>query len=172
MDTLIKKCDDLDVETKESVSKIISDEFGHVPIVKKYEWAIPDWAIILYSSTKISSIAQVITRTVEFDSKKLKIGGLSNLITLKAFRGLGMADEVLKSFENLIFHELNCDLGLLLCADDLVSYYKKYGWIQVHSDLYFDQPSGKQKWTANVMLISKEPLVAEPKTIDLNGLPW
>ena len=168
---LIKRYQDLDENTRNALSLIVYNEFGDVPIINEYEWATPDWAVILYSNDEIATVGHVITRTSFFDDEEMKVGGLNNMITVKKYRGEGFAQEVLKSTHELIFKKLKCDVGLLLCADELVPFYQRYGWYKVHSTLYFDQPTEKMKWGANVMLLTMNGKL-KPKTIDLNGLPW
>jgi hypothetical protein len=45
---IIKRYQNLEKSTRSSLAEIVDYQFGHVPIVKEYEWAAPDWAVILY----------------------------------------------------------------------------------------------------------------------------
>ena len=171
MKLTIKKYNKLDPTVQNTLADMTQHEFGDVPIVQEFKWAIPDWVVYMTLGEEIASVAHVIERSAYFDRAEVIVGGLNNLITKKIFRGKGMGVKVLKRTHELIFNELQCDAGLLLCADSLIPYYQKFGWYKVSSGLYFDQPDGKKQWQANVMLKTEHD-VLHPDAIDLNGLPW
>lgn len=43
--------------------------------------------------------------------------GISNVITPKAYRGNGYASKILRETKRLIFEDLRCEFGVLLCAE-------------------------------------------------------
>jgi len=162
---------ELSDEIRGKINSCIHDEFGHIPIVAETEWANPDWTIVYYEGSEIAMFYNIVEREVDIDGKAYKAGGVNNVITPKAFRGKGHASKVLKSTAQFLFNDLSCDMGLLLCADNLIPFYKRLNWYTVDCPVYFSQSSGRKLWTANTMLLSKtEKLV--PREIDLKGLPW
>jgi hypothetical protein len=167
----VKKYSELTHRIKEKLNSFIDVEFGHIPIVKETEWATPDWTIIQYEHGEIATFYNIVIRNIKIDGETFKVSGINNVITPKEFRGKGYASKTLRETEYLIFDNLNCDLGVLLCADELVSFYEKLNWHKVDCPVYFEQSSGQKSWTANTMILTKNgPL--NPSKIDLNGVPW
>ena len=167
----ITKYSELDKETKRQLESFIDDEFGHIPIVKETEWAKPDWTIILYQNNEIATFYNIVERKIIVDENELKMAGINNVITPKKFRGNGFASKVLRETEDFIFNKLNSELGVLLCADALISFYERLNWHKVDCPVYYEQSNGKELWNANTMLLTKKEK-PNPKKIDLNGLPW
>lgn len=162
---------ELDNEIKSKLENFVEGEFGHIPIVKKTEWAKPDWTIILYHNNEIAAFYNIIEREILIDGTNVKIAGINNVITPKEFRGNGYASKVLRKTEALIFEDLKSELSILLCADNLIPFYKRLNWYKVDCPVYFNQADGKKLWKANTMLLTKKDKL-NPKKIDLNGLPW
>jgi GNAT superfamily N-acetyltransferase len=164
---------DLSPAEAEELQHHIQSEFGHVPFVQRHTWAQPDWSFIKYENGKIATFYNVVLRDVSIDGAMYKVAGVNNVITPKEYRGKGYATELLRATEQFFFNELGCKYGLLLCADALLPFYSRLGWYTVHTTLYYQQPTGKQLYDSNVMLLSPEgqPRIA-PELLDLNGLPW
>lgn len=157
--------------TKDQLNVFIHDEFGHVPIVKETEWAAPDWTIINYEDNNIASFYNIVERYVKIDGEFFKTGGLNNVMTPKGYRGKGYSSQALMLFENFIFEKLNCDFGILLCADKLIPFYKRFNWYHVTCPVNFAQSDGPRLWGANTMMMARIGKTL-PSHIDLNGLPW
>lgn len=167
----IIKYSSLSSAIKNQLNDIIHKEFGHITVVKETKWATPDWTIINYTNKEIVTFYNIVERVVSIDGKELKAAGINNVITPINHRGNGFSSMTLIETESFLFDKLNADLGLLLCADNLVPFYQRLGWYKVNCDVYFDQPTGKKIWSANTMLLYKSSNIS-PKKIDLNGLPW
>jgi len=167
----IKKYSELSEQVKSELNSHIKDEFGHIPIVNETEWATPNWTIIYYDKGQIVTFYNIVIREISVDNKKNKIGGINNVMTPKAFRRMGYASKLLRETENLIFKDLNCDMGLLLCASTLIPFYEKFNWYEIDCPVYFEQSNRKKLWGARTMLLSKDGKVCANK-IELNGLPW
>ncbi|GAB3197472.1 putative N-acetyltransferase YhbS [Pontibacter aydingkolensis] len=157
----------------DELQQCIHAAFGHVPFVQNHTWAQPDWTFIKYENGRVATFYNVVLRDVSIDGKKYKVAGVNNVITPEEFRGRGFASEILRATEQYLFNDLGCKYGLLLCADALLPFYTRLGWYKVHPTLYYDQPTGRQLYDSNVMLLSSEeqPFI-KPESIDLNGLPW
>ena len=108
---------------------------------------------------------------ISIDNLDAKIAGINNVITPKEFRGKGYASRILKETESLIFEDLKSDLGVLLCADNLVPFYERLNWYKINCPVYFSQSTGKKVWGANAMILSKKEKIF-PSSMELNGLPW
>ncbi len=167
----VKKYAELSEHLKEQLNSFINGEFGHIPIVNETERSTPNWTIVYYDNKRIATFYNIVEREISIDNEKINICGINNVITPKEFRGKGYASKVLRETENLIFENLNCELGLLLCADELIPFYERLNWYKVDCPVYFEQSSGKKLWGANCMLLTKNKRM-RPDKIDLNGLPW
>ena len=167
----IKKYPELLEKTKDKLNSYIKDEFGHIPIVNETEWATPDWTIVYYENDLIATFYNIVEREIIIDNKLFKVGGINNVITPKEFRGKGYASKTLRKTEHLIFDNLNCDLGVLLCANSLIPFYERLNWYKVDCPVYFEQSSGVKLWESNTMLLTKNEKMS-PQRIELNGLPW
>jgi len=157
--------------TKSKLDAYINDEFGHIPIVTETEWSKPDWTIIKYQNDTIVTFYNIVEREISVDDGTFKVGGINNVITPRQYRGKGYASQVLKETENVIFNQLKCDMGVLLCADSLLPFYERLNWYRVECPIFFRQSSGVKLWKANAMLLTKKEKM-NPQKIDLNGLPW
>ncbi len=168
---VVARYSELESTTKNKLHSYITGEFGHIPIVNQTEWAMPDWTIIYYENNQIATFYNVVEREIAIDGTLYKTGGINNVITPKAFRGKGYASKTLKQTPQLLFDDLGCDMGLLLCAEDLVPFYERLDWFTVDCPVYFEQSSGVKLWKAQTMLLTQKWKI-RPQMIELNGLPW
>jgi len=168
----IKRYNELSSEIKQQLDFYIQAAFGKSRFVQKTKWAIPHWNIIHFSNREIFSFYNVVERSVRFDNLFLKVAGINSVITPEKHSGKGFATHTLQQTKDFLFNDLNCDAGLLLCADSLVPFYERLNWRKVVCPVYVDQPDGKLLWPANTMILFKEPEEVNPTEIDLNGLPW
>lgn len=122
------KHSELSESVKTKLKSYIKIEFGHIPIVNETEWAIPDWTIIYFENKEIATFYNIVEREIIIDNEVFKISGINNVITPKKFRGMGYASKTLSDTEKVIFDNLKCDLGVLLCADELVPFYERLNW--------------------------------------------
>lgn len=136
-------------------------------------WSQPDFTVTYTEEKKLVSFYNIVQRDVFFDEKLVAVAGINNVITLPEFRGQGYSSKLLDSTKYFLFDELTVDYGLLLCAKELIPFYKKLGWFDVDSKVFFAQPGNKkEQWNAETMLFSNTETKKHPKEIDLNGLPW
>lgn len=167
----IIKHSELNSQSKKKLDSFIEEEFGNIPIVKDTEWATPDWTIIQHVNNEIVTFYHIVLREILIDGENFKISGINNVITPMEFRGKGYSSKTLRETEHLIFDDFDCDLGLLLCADELIPFYERLNWYSVNCPVFFEQSTGQKLWNANTMLLTKKEKLY-PKIINLNGLPW
>jgi len=169
--TTIYKTADLDAGIRKQLGELVEKEFGHIPIVKETEWATPSYTIIYFSGNEIGSFYNIVERDVRIDDQLYKTAGINNVITPPSYRGKGFSSLLLRETMEFIFDELKKDIGLLLCADNLVPFYEKLNWYKVDCPVYFKQKEESRQWIANTMLLTPDKKL-QPSGIDLNGLPW
>jgi hypothetical protein len=167
----ISRYTELSEEVRNQMNHHINDEFGHIPIVAETEWATPNWTILYYDNEQITTFYNIVIREIKIDNKQIRVGGINNVMTPKEFRGMGYASKALQETENVIFNDLDCQMGLLLCADNLIPFYEKLNWYNIECPVYFEQSSGKKLWGAQTMLLTRNGKIS-PDKIELNGLPW
>ena len=83
-------------------------------------------------------------REFALSMREVFTGGLNNLITPEKYRGRGLAAKVLERVDELIFKELHCDAGLLLCADSLVLFIRNTTGIPFLPGCYLISPAAKR----------------------------
>jgi hypothetical protein len=169
--TTIYKTADLAAGIRLQLDEFVEKEFGHIPIVKETEWATPSWTILYFSGSEIASFYNIVERNVRIDEQVYKTAGINNVITPPSYRGKGFSSLLLRETTAFIFNELKNDIGLLLCADNLIPFYEKMNWYKVDCPVYFTQKEESRLWMANTMLLTPGKRLV-PSVIDLNGLPW
>jgi GNAT superfamily N-acetyltransferase len=168
----IKRTKDLQPNTKRQIDMLTHAEFGAIDLVRRYQWAEPDWIASATIGREIVSFVGLLKRTVLFDGKPMNVCGISNAVTPPEHRRKGYARALMEQIELFIFKDLKADCGLLLCRDHLVSYYQSLGWYTVSCPLVFNQQDGKKTWAANTMLCTQPSGKFAPSNIDLQSLPW
>jgi GNAT superfamily N-acetyltransferase len=168
----IKRAKDLHPSTKRQIDTLTHEEFGALDLVRRYQWAEPDWIAIATTGREIVSFVGILKRTVLFDGKPVNVCGISNAVTPPAHRRKGYSRALMEQIELFMFKDLKAECGLLLCRDHLVSYYEKLGWYTTSCPLVFNQQDGKKTWAANTMLYTQHSGKLAPGNIDLQSLPW
>ncbi len=163
---------DLPGDLRTAIEQYTYAEFGHIPIVQKYKWATPTWSIVVRVGGELRSFLNVVEREALIDKRSVQLAGINNVITPPPFRGNGYSSLAMGFVAKWIFETLNVELGLLLCADELVPFYQRLGWQSATGSLVFDQPGGKITWTQNVMVYTRDRSRFIADKIDLCGFPW
>ncbi len=83
-----------------------------------------DHHLLIYESKKLIAYANFVDITVIVDAKEVSFKGLGNVCTYESGNGYG--DILMKNVnDNLLSNNWN---GMLFCKENLIYYYKKYGW--------------------------------------------
>lgn len=155
------------------IDRAIKSTFGDVPFVQDITWSKPNFTITYTEENELISFYNIVKRNVLFDGESGTVAGINNVITLPEFRGKGYSSKLLNSTKKYLFEELAVDYGLLLCANELISFYEKLGWYKVDSTVFYTQPVKRtEQWNAETMLLSNGAAEYHPDEINLNGLPW
>jgi predicted acetyltransferase len=168
----IVKYDELTKDQRCLQNDLITKEFGHIPIVANTKWAGPDWTVMRYQNDGIVSFYNVIAREIHIDDMPVEAIGINNVITPPEYRGHGFAFDLLISTQIEMLDKLKAEVGLLLCADQMIPFYARLGWYKVDCPVYFEQDGKQNLWLANAMLLSRADDYLSPAFINLNGLPW
>ncbi|WP_202845202.1 GNAT family N-acetyltransferase [Luteimonas saliphila] len=164
---------DLPHARREQLRLLASEAFDQFAIVRETRWAAPDWTFLGKADDGgLACFYHLVERAVRIDGQPVAVAGLNNLITTRAYRGRGLASELLAASERAWFSSLDARCGLLLCAEALVPFYQRLGWQRVRSEVRFEQPAGVRTWTAECMMLDPTRAAIDPTVIDLCGLPW
>lgn len=86
-----------------------------------------DVHLLIYLKEEIIAYSNFVRTEVIINGKPTPFMGLGNVCTLESGKGYG---EVLMNGVNMSLLENNWS-GILLCKENLISYYNKYNWILV-----------------------------------------
>jgi hypothetical protein len=172
MKIVAARCADVPAEEWEKLQEIAWAEFNQYPLVRETHWAQPEWCYRGFVDQKLVVFYNLVLRSVRIDGTAVRVAGLNNMITLAAHRGGGHASRLLRETQANWREKFDVEGGLLLCADTLVPFYAKRGWVRTDAQVMYDQPSGKKSWAANCMLLDTQQQFPDLRQIDLCGLPW
>lgn len=159
-------------DVKASLQRLAKEEFGNIPIVANTEWSLPNWSLITFSDNEVSAFVNIVERTVHIDKKAYDAAGINNLIVNKKYRGRGLGKLIMLEAQQFILETLSCQIGILLCADNLVSFYEKLNWHLVDSHVSYKQQNTTLRWEARTMLFDPNSIVESFDHLHLNGPPW
>jgi len=161
--------DEIPISLKDKIVKAPLEEWGHLPMIVNTEWSTPNFSIIATSDDNdLICFLNLVERTAKFDGVDTEVVGINNLITARKYRGKGFGRTVMDKAQGFIFDKNK--IGLLLCGDDVSTFYESLGWVKFSGSLFYNQGAKPVKWHQNTYLFSKESLAND--SIDLCGLPW
>ncbi|MFC1451845.1 GNAT family N-acetyltransferase [Verrucomicrobiota bacterium] len=155
------------------VVRWLNEIFGAQPLVKATKWADrAAYRVLVHADSQPASYLRIFDRTALFDGRPVRLGGVSGVMTIPAYRHRGYAGMALAEAKRIIFDVLSANVGLLLCEDRHRDFYPRYGWQSIDCPVEFDQPEGKRTWPGPSMILAKNGEEWSPAHIDLCGLPW
>ena len=144
------------------------EEFGNIPI----EWSEPEYYVLALSDTQLIGRIGIIERMVFVNGYPLKVAGISGVITHSDCRKSGIATDMLQNAVTFFNNDLDIKFGILLCRDEVASFYEKLGWKITKGSTTFDQPNGKTLYPKLTMVFESGYQQWPKGEIDLNGFPW
>ena len=140
----------------------------------RIQWSNSEWSVLIRDDNDVLvSYMGLIIRQAMCDDTPVFIGRIGGVKTHPDARGKGYAGFGLKKSAEVLRKELKVDFSLLVCRDELIPYYQKFGWQAFKGDMLIDQASGKTKFTFNKpMLIEGVKPIPQCSVIDLCGKPW
>jgi len=173
MQIVVELASALTAELRGSLQSSIDREFGQIEIVRAHRWAEPTWVVLGYDDDRLVSSLAVVDRHATADDQPLHLMGLSNVITEPAGRGRGYSRRLNAAALELMARQDPASLGMLFCADSLVSFYASLGWQPFRGSVMVSQPAGDRLWSSNCMVhtLGQQRSVAFQQ-VHLRGLPW
>ncbi len=146
------------------------------PATKKVlpiEFAPTTWRVLIWENGELVSLIGVITRKAMHNGTAVLLGGIGGVKTHPNARGKGYAGIGLKRAAEFMLNEQKVDFSLLVCRDELLNYYQKFGWQPFTGDLWVQQSSGHVIFTVNnPMVLAGTKPAPLTGTLDLGGEPW
>jgi predicted GNAT family N-acyltransferase len=138
------------------------------------QWSDSMWSILLWDDNdNLVTHIGMLTRQVMCDNDAYFIGGIGGVKTHPDARGKGYAGIGMVHATKYLHEECNVDFSLLVCSDEMIKYYQKFGWKPFKGDMMVQQTIGLTKFTFNKpMLITGKKAVPECSVIDVCGKPW
>lgn len=117
-----------------------------------------DYHILVKDAEKLIGYTNLVDITVIINNDKVKARGIGNVCTSETGRGFG---NLLMENVNIVVKQ-NKWLGVLLCKDQLVTYYQKFGWILLKKNEILFQTNN-----INYMIYNQK---TEVHSFDYNGV--
>lgn len=166
---LFDKTDDL---TKSSIDNAFQKVFNRSLRKHEENWAKPKWVALVYLYRELVSFCYVIESKIFLNHEKVKIGGIGGVMTLPAYRGMGIVSELLDRMDKFMFDVLNVDYGLLVCDESLITFYRERGWYTVDCPVYYKPGNRLKLFEGNTMLKSVGNDQYQPDAITIAGKLW
>jgi len=166
----IKRSSDLRPAEKEYLGRWTRQVFGGAAC--DYTWADVDWHVLVWIGTELVSHVEIVERTGTVGSQSVRLGGVGGVASAAEWRGRGLATLAMEKAAEFLCGKLHAEFGLLICGQEMTSFYHRLGWEVVDGPLVFHQPEGKVTFEDVVMVLSCRGQQWPTGTIDLCGLPW
>lgn len=111
-------------------------------------------------------------RDVTWNGRKVRVGGISGVVTSADFRRRGYASIALNAAVQTLKDEGSTDFALLFCEPHNVPFYTGRGWKPFEGDIWCDQPGGRIRFDAIAPYVYDLRRAPRQGTIDLCGQPW
>ncbi len=170
MEIVLKSSDELTPTDRRQLDDLCAEAFP--PDGQGYEWSATDWYVLVREGEQLVSNVGIVARTVTVGSRQVKLGGIGGVATLVAWRRRGLAEAALKVAQSFMRRKLAADFGLLVCGQNMIPYYSKFGWKLVGDSMLIDQHGRKVTYTGPIMILPVCQSEWPEGPIDLCGKPW
>ncbi len=166
----ILPCDQVPGDVTEGLAEWTQSIFGEEET--RLAWAEIDWRVLVFCRGEPASTLAITLRAARVGGTAVRLAGIGNLMTLPSWRGRGLASRALQEAARFMRETLEVEFGFLLCSAVLVPYYRALGWRPLDAPVWFDQPSGPQRWEEEALVLACSSRAWPEGTVDLCGLPW
>ena len=144
-------------------------------IIKMFTWQNKDgigFDLQTYSDGEFAGFAHVFPRLGRADDTPVLMGCLGTVMTAKKFQASGVGSTTVEKAGEIIFNNLQADLGVLLCKTELVPFYERLSWCTLSGPVLAEQPAGSIRWPYEAMVLLRGSEKSMPSALDLCGLPF
>jgi predicted N-acetyltransferase YhbS len=168
----IRAAKELAATERSQMNTCLDEAFAHDDFGHGYRWATNDWDLLLKMDGKVVSHVGIVERTVTVEGQPFRVGGIGAVGTSPRWQRRGLAHQLMEKAAAFMRADLRAEFGLLICSDEMTSYYGRLGWQVVPGPLLIDQPQGKITLPTTIMVLPLGGDLWPAGTIDLCGLPW
>jgi aminoglycoside 2'-N-acetyltransferase I len=167
---IIRRYDNLDENENREI-----EEVAHLAFTDpedELDWSDPKWLVVGKLAGRIVSIVGILTRHIRVGETTLEVGGIGGVATLPDRQQHGFGSALLQRAAEFMRDELKVDFGLLICDQEMVSFYSKLGWQTVEGQVVFDFHGTMRALREITMRLPLGDSYWPEGTIDLCGAPW
>ncbi len=161
---------ELQPEDREALEEWSRELFGEAE--DKYDWARPDWRVLVREAGVLAAHAAISQRTVSANGEPARVGGIGGVMSPRKFQGKGHAKIAMLRTHEYMRETLGLEFGFLFCSAPLLRYYQRLGWERIEGPVTFAQDEGDADWEEEAMVLPLTDRIWPGPPIDLNGLPW
>lgn len=138
------------------------------------EWAEHEWCVRARENEgELVSYVGVVLQEGTYNQQAVLVGGVGGIKTHPAARRRGHAERGLRRATDFFREVTAADFALLVCREELLSYYARLGWEAFGGKLWVRQHGQRAEFTFNrVMTLGIASERPVDGTIDLHGPPW
>ena len=138
------------------------------------QWAPTTWSVLIWGDqANLVSYVGALTRQAKYNDKAVLLGGIGSVKTHPKARGRGYAGAGIVRASEFLRGKCEVAFSLLVCREELLVYYQRFGWQHFTGDVFVEQPSGRTKFTFNEpMVLSGGEEAPLNGVLDLCGMPW
>lgn len=88
-------------------------------------------------------ILEITERNIEVGETPVRVGGIGGVMTVPAYRGMGVGVALMQTARHFICQHLRADFAMLFCKSDVRAFYSGLGWQPIDGrTLHYQQRNG------------------------------
>ena len=137
------------------------------------EWAHADLRVLIEAPEGgVACHIAIYFRTVEWNGRKLHVGGVGGVATREDCRRRGYATLALEAAVQTIRANEAARFALLFCEPHNFAFYQARSWHPFSGEVYAEQKQGRIRFDAMAPFVFDIARAPRQGTLDLCGLPW
>lgn len=163
----------LDPKVKREYERIYCNAFGFTLDDYEHDWSQPNCLILGFLYGQLVAGYYIVDRTVVINGTKFSICGLGGLVCNQQLRNLGLTTELITQTWSSYCKEHGANIGLLICSDKNVPFYKRIGWETLNCVLDYEPTTASETFKFNLMALNNLRIPTEDiKSINVLGRLW
>jgi aminoglycoside 2'-N-acetyltransferase I len=141
--------------------------WGHI------QWAHADLRVLIDAPEGgLASHVGIYFRTIDWNGRKVHIGGIGGVMTREDCRRRGYATLAVDAAVQTLRANEAVKFALLFCEDHNIAFYQARGWHPFTGEIHCKQPSGRIRFDLMTPMVFDIGRAPRQGTLDLCGLPW
>ncbi|MBN2472346.1 MAG: GNAT family N-acetyltransferase, partial [Anaerolineae bacterium] len=119
------------------------------------------------------SYVGIFSRQCTLAGQPIHLAGIGSVMTPIAHRKRGYATTGLQAADAYIREAIRAPFAQLVTDQELIPFYGRFGWRQIHDPVLVELPDGTQtRYEGVVMILALDGTPWPGGTLDLRGKPW